>query len=173
MPIIKTSNSDLNRLSLEAFKAIEKVPIVIVLDNIRSFHNVGAVFRTADSFAIEAIYLCGYTPTPPHREIHKTALGASESVNWQYFQKTEQAIEHLKNNGFTVVGIEQASPHISLPRFTLSGKLAVVFGSEVGGIDDNVLPNLDACVEIPQAGTKHSLNISVAVGIVLWQLIGK
>jgi 23S rRNA (guanosine2251-2'-O)-methyltransferase len=167
----KTNNEDLGRISVEEYKNSPKHPIVIVLDNIRSFHNVGSVFRTADAFRIEAVYLCGYTPCPPHRDIHKTALGATESVSWEYRESTLDAIHELKGQGYTVYGVEQAEPKTYLNELQVNGPIALVMGSEVGGIDEIALAVCDACLEIPQWGTKHSLNISVATGVVLWEVI--
>jgi tRNA G18 (ribose-2'-O)-methylase SpoU len=167
----KTNNEDLGRISVEEYKNSSKHPIVIVLDNIRSFHNVGSVFRTADAFRVEAVYLCGYTPCPPHRDIHKTALGATESVTWEYRESTLDAIHELKGQGYTVYGVEQAEPKTYLNELKVNGPIALVMGSEVGGIDEIALAACDACLEIPQWGTKHSLNISVATGVVLWEVI--
>lgn len=164
---------ELNRKSVADFKASEKIPIIVVLDNIRSMHNVGSVFRTADAFLLEGIYLCGYTPRPPHRDIHKTALGATETVEWKYFDTTMAAVNELKEKGYTVVAAEQVDTSISLNSFDTQAyeKLAVVFGNEVTGVDEEVLAACEGSVEIPQAGMKHSLNISVATGIVLWELV--
>ncbi len=171
--IRKTTNEELNRPDISAFKAVPKRPVVIVLDNIRSFHNVGSAFRTADAFAIEAIYLCGFTPQPPHRDIHKVALGATETVAWKHFADTTNAIQVLKASNYIVAAVEQAEPKLYLQEFTQNHKpLALVFGSEVGGVSDEVLALCDLCVEIPQFGTKHSINVSVAIGVVLWQLLG-
>ena len=168
----KLSMDDLGRMSKEEFKQAEKNKIVAVLDNIRSMHNVGSVFRTADAFLIEAICLCGYTPQPPHRDIHKTALGATETVDWLYYETTITAIQDLKQRGYKVYAVEQVEGSISLEKFTnnTDEKIAVVFGNEVEGVDAEILPLCDGCIEIPQLGTKHSLNISVAAGIVLWKL---
>jgi len=163
---------ELGRKTVEEFKHADKNPVVAVLDNIRSMHNVGSVFRTADAFLIEAICLCGYTPQPPHRDIHKTALGATETVDWLYYAHTVDAVTDLKQRGYTVYGIEQAEGSISLERFAAppGEKIAVVFGNEVEGVQTEVLQLCDGCIEIPQLGMKHSLNISVAAGIVLWKL---
>ncbi len=168
----KLSMDELGRKSVDEFKQAEKTPVIVVLDNIRSMHNVGSVFRTSDAFLLEAIFLCGYTPQPPHRDINKTALGATETVDWIYFPATTDAVSQLKNNGYKVFGIEQTQESISLDKFeaTAKGKLAVVFGNEVEGVDADVLQLCDGSVEIPQLGTKHSLNISVAAGIILWKL---
>ena len=168
----KLSMDDLGRMSKEAFKQAEKNKIVAVLDNIRSMHNVGSVFRTADAFLIEAICLCGYTPQPPHRDIHKTALGATETVDWLYYETTIAAVQDLKQRGYKVYAVEQVESSISLEKFINNAdeKIAVVFGNEVAGVDADILPLCNGCIEIPQLGTKHSLNISVAAGIVLWKL---
>ncbi|MCF8302046.1 MAG: RNA methyltransferase [Bacteroidales bacterium] len=171
----KLKNAELNRLSVEQFKTATKSPFVIVLDNIRSQNNVGSVFRTADAFLVGHIYLCGITATPPHREIHKTALGATDSVEWSYLQSTQQAIKSLKEHDYQVYAIEQAEDSISLdifePRF--DKKIALVFGHEVKGVSEEIMDLIDGCIEIPQYGTKHSLNISVSVGVVMWDLFRK
>ena len=164
--------TDLNRKTVDEFRQSEKFPLVIVLDNVRSMHNVGSVFRTADAFLISGIRLCGYTPRPPHRDIHKTALGATETVAWKYVEKTEDAVRTLKDEGFRIFAVEQVEKSIPLHEFSSEnpGKMAVIFGNEVTGIDAEVLKLCDGSIEIPQFGMKHSLNISVAVGIVLWEL---
>jgi len=164
---------ELNRKSVAEFKNSDKIPVIIILDNIRSMHNVGSVFRTADAFLLQAIYLCGYTPQPPHRDINKTALGATETVEWKYFDTATDAITSVKKLGYSVVAIEQAEKSISLHKYSPkhSDKIAVVFGNEVSGVGDQILKIADACIEIPQLGMKHSLNISVAAGIVLWELV--
>ena len=163
---------ELGRMSVSEFKEAPKNPVMVVLDNIRSMHNVGSVFRTADAFLAEGICLCGYTPQPPHRDIHKTALGATETVDWLYYPGTLEAVQDLKSRGYLLYAVEQAEGSISLEKFTLpAGKIAVVFGNEVEGVDGEVLKLCDGCIEIPQWGTKHSLNISVAAGIVLWKLV--
>jgi tRNA G18 (ribose-2'-O)-methylase SpoU len=171
----KLSMDELGRKSVEEFKQAPKNSVIAVLDNIRSMHNVGSVFRTADAFLIEAICLCGYTPQPPHRDIHKTALGATETVDWLYYSNATGAVLDLKQRGYIVYGAEQAEGSISLEKFSpLPGqKIAVVFGNEVQGVEADVLKLCDGCIEIPQFGTKHSLNISVAAGIVLWHLTAK
>ncbi len=171
----KLSLKELNRVSSAQFKAQDKTPIVIVLDNVRSGLNVGSAFRTADAFALEAVYLCGITAQPPHREILKTAIGATESMDWLYFEETTAAIQDLKAKGYQILGVEQAKESIALQDFQIdkSGKYAVVFGNEVKGISDEAMQMLDACLEIPQFGTKHSLNISVCTGIVVWDLFRK
>ncbi len=168
----KWNMEELGRKSVDAFKQARKIPVILVLDNIRSMHNVGSIFRSADAFLIEAIYLCGYTPQPPHRDIHKTALGATETVNWKYFATTTEALESLKNEQYTIYAIEQAEGSITLEQFQLaSHKFAFVLGNEVEGVADSALELCDACIEIPQLGSKHSLNVSVAAGIVLWKAI--
>lgn len=169
----KLSMDELGRKTVEEFKQAEKNPVIAVLDNIRSMHNVGSVFRTADAFLIEAICLCGYTQQPPHRDIHKTALGATETVDWLYYQNTIDAVKDLKQRGYTVFGIEQAEGSISLEKFYMQAdeKIAVIFGNEVEGVQSEVLKLCDGCIEIPQLGMKHSLNISVAAGIVLWKIV--
>ncbi|MFT3824679.1 MAG: RNA methyltransferase [Chitinophagaceae bacterium] len=163
---------ELNRKTVDEFREADKTPIVVVLDNIRSMHNVGSVFRTSDAFLLEGMYLCGYTPQPPHRDIHKTALGATETVNWKYTGTTKEAVEQLKAEGYQVFAIEQVESSIALNNFDIKQypKLAVVFGNEVSGVDAEVIGMCDGCIEIPQLGMKHSLNISVAAGIVLWEL---
>ncbi len=164
---------ELHRKSVEDFKKSEKQPVVIILDNIRSMHNVGSVFRTADAFLLEGIYLCGYTPKPPHRDINKTALGATESVTWKYFSATTEAIQLLQEEGYKVYAIEQAEDSLLLQNIVSinTGKIAVVFGNEVEGVGSDALLLCDGAIEIPQLGMKHSLNISVAAGIVLWELV--
>ncbi|MDP4148703.1 MAG: RNA methyltransferase [Bacteroidota bacterium] len=171
----KLGMDELNRKSVNEFRESEKCPFVVVLDNIRSMHNVGSVFRTGDAFLIRAIYLCGYTPRPPHRDIHKTALGATETVSWEYFPTAGSAIAALKENGYTVFAVEQVEGSLPLQRLTAqhSGPLAVVFGNEVEGVNEEALALCDGSVEIPQWGMKHSLNVSVAAGIVLWELVRK
>ena len=168
----KLSMDELNRKSIEDYKLSNKKTIVVVLDNIRSMHNVGSVFRTSDAFLIEAICLCGFTPQPPHRDINKTALGATETVDWIYFEQTTEAIKQLKNRGYTIYAIEQVENSISLEKISASNEpIAIVFGNEVDGVDNAVLKLVDGFIEIPQLGMKHSLNISVAAGIVLWQMV--
>jgi 23S rRNA (guanosine2251-2'-O)-methyltransferase len=169
----KLKLSELNRKSVEEFKASPKKQVIVVLDNIRSHHNVGSIFRTADAFAFEAVYLCGYTPVPPHREIHKTALGATDSVNWKKFETTLSAIDELKKNDFTILCIEQTEDKIMLDQFKKdpSKKYALVFGNEVEGVEQQVIDACEAVIEIPQQGTKHSLNISICAGIVMWEFI--
>lgn len=161
--------TELNRLTPEAFKAVDKIPLIVVLDHVRSLHNVGSVFRTSDAFLVEAIYLCGITACPPHAEIHKTALGAEDTVEWKYFEDTIQAIDCLKENNYTVCAVEQAEGSVMLDDLHLDGnrKYAVIFGNEVKGVQQAVIDRCDLCVEIPQYGTKHSLNVSVTAGIVI------
>jgi 23S rRNA (guanosine2251-2'-O)-methyltransferase len=169
----KLSMDELGRKSVEEFKQATKTPVIAVLDNIRSMHNVGSVFRTADAFLIEAIFLCGYTPQPPHRDINKTALGATESVDWIFFETTVEAVTTLKEQGYKVYAVEQTEGSISLGKISFESdeKIAVVFGNEVEGVHDEVLALVDGSIEIPQLGMKHSLNISVAAGIVLWEIV--
>lgn len=164
---------ELGRKSVEEFKRSEKVPIIVVLENIRSAYNVGSVFRTADAFLIEAIYIIGYSARPPHKEIKKTALGAEETVDWKYFKTTGEAIEELKNKQYKVLAIEQAegSCELQAVSYEEGGKLAVVFGNEVTGVEQSTIHLCDGCIEIPQLGMKHSLNIATAAGVVLWELV--
>jgi len=163
----------LGRMSVKDFQMAGKIPLVVVLDNIRSMHNVGSVFRSSDAFLVEAIYLCGYTPKPPHRDIHKTALGATETVAWQHFEKIETAMHLLQNNGYSIVAIEQTTQSIPLHAHQWNGqKVAIVLGNEVEGVQDAALHYCDQAIEIPQFGTKHSLNVSVAAGILLWHFAG-
>ncbi|WP_175620386.1 RNA methyltransferase [Chryseobacterium schmidteae] len=167
----KLKLEELNRIDVETFKKVEKIPLVVVLDNIRSMHNVGATFRTADAFLIQKIILCGITPQPPHREIHKAALGATESVDWSYESDINTTINDLKSQGFKVVGIEQTTNSTMITDFKIDNtkKYAVILGNEVEGISDEALQNIDSFIEIPQLGTKHSLNVSVCGGIVMWE----
>ncbi|PWT99745.1 MAG: RNA methyltransferase [Bacteroidetes bacterium] len=181
----KLAMEELNRKSVDEFRSSQKIPIIVVLDNVRSMHNVGSVFRTADAFLLEGLYLCGYTPKPPHRDIQKTALGATETVSWKYFESTLRAVEELKNAGYEIWAIEQAVGSLDLSGVTMGkaqetgnngqayltnigAKIALVFGNEVSGVDQAVMNSCSGSIEIPQAGMKHSLNISVAAGIVLW-----
>jgi tRNA G18 (ribose-2'-O)-methylase SpoU len=166
----KLENSELNRKNNIEFKAATKIPIIIILDDIRSLHNIGSVFRSADAFAIEQIFLCGITATPPNREIHKSALGATETVQWKYFEQTSDAIKACKEDGYSIVLIEQTTNSIELPDFIPQGPIALVFGNEVEGISDDVIGMADSAVEIPQFGTKHSFNISVCAGIVMYDI---
>lgn len=169
----KLQNEELNRISTEEFKQARKIPVVIVLDNIRSQNNVGSVFRTADAFRIEKIYLCGITSTPENREVHKTALGAEDAVEWEYQKDTLAVVEQLKNEGYRPYAVEQAENSISLEQFRidLDQKYVLIFGNEVKGVQQTVIDACDGCIEIPQFGTKHSFNISVTAGIVLWQIV--
>jgi 23S rRNA (guanosine2251-2'-O)-methyltransferase len=171
----KLSMEELKRLSLEEYKEVEKSPIVLVLDNVRSLNNVGSAFRTGDAFRIEKIYLCGITGTPPHRDIQKTALGATESVEWEYLLNTTLAVEKLKFEGYIICALEQVDRSIMLNEFEVkdAGKYALIFGNEVFGVEDEVLEACDYVLEIPQLGTKHSLNISVSLGIAVWDLMVK
>jgi len=169
----KLSLSELGRKSPEEYRQMSKHEVVLVLDNIRSGHNVGSFFRTADAFALRKIYLCGITVQPPHREIHKTAIGADQTVDWEYLEDMPGLLHKLKMQGYILVGIEQTDQSIPLQDFRMekSQKYALIFGNEIRGLDENILPELSICLEIPQFGTKHSLNVSVAGGIVIWQLM--
>jgi 23S rRNA (guanosine2251-2'-O)-methyltransferase len=171
----KLSLDELNRISVEEFKEAAKFPVIVILDNIRSMNNVGAFFRTSDAFRIQKMYLCGYTPCPPHREISRSALGAELSVSWEHVAETGEIVTRLKSEGCRVMAIEQAEGSVMLEDFDLddSTPLAVVFGNEVSGVDDEVMKLVDGCLEIRQFGTKHSLNVSVTGGIVLWSLVMK
>ena len=171
----KLKITELNRLTAEEYKTSDKTPLVVVLDHIRSLNNVGSVFRTADAFRMEAVYLCGITATPPNAEIHKTALGAEETVVWHYFKETTDAVRELKRQGYVICAVEQAENSISLETFSpdKKEKYAVVVGHEVKGVQQEVVDMCDMCIEIPQFGTKHSLNVSVAAGIVLWDFFRK
>jgi 23S rRNA (guanosine2251-2'-O)-methyltransferase len=167
----KLKITEMNRLTIEEFKEQKKTPLVVVLDNVRSLHNVGSVFRTADAFLVEAVYLCGITSTPPHAEIHKTALGAENTVDWKHFEDTHVALAELKTLGYTVFAIEQAVGSTKLPSLKqdASKKYAVILGNEVKGVQQSVVDACDGCIEIPQFGTKHSLNVSVTGGIIIWE----
>ena len=169
---LKKSMVELHRLGVEEYRKTDKLPVTVVLDNVRSEMNVGSVFRTADAFLIERIVLCGITPRPPKSEIHKTALGAEESVDWQYYPTTLDAVEQLKVDGYTICSIEQVHDSVSLDRFTVNNeqKIAVVLGNEVKGVSQEVVNASDLCIEIPQHGTKHSLNISCCAAIVMWHI---
>ena len=169
----KLSMDELNRKSVEEFKRSEKKPVIAVLENIRSAYNVGSVFRTADAFLLEAIYITGYTCIPPHKEIKKTALGAEDTVDWKHFANATEAIGELRKNGFTIFAVEQAINSISLEQITLSNteKAAFIFGNEVTGVEQSTIEQCDGCIEIPQLGMKHSLNIATAAGVVLWEVI--
>lgn len=171
----KLENEELNRLDIKAFKEANKTPIIIILDNIRSLNNIGSVFRTADAFLIEKIYLCGITATPPHKDIHKTALGATESVDWEYRKDTLDLVRELQSNDYEVVSVEQAENAQLLNRVPVKSsiKYALIFGNEVKGVSQEVVSASSAVIEIPQYGTKHSLNISVSVGIVVWDFWSK
>ena len=171
----KIKNEELDRLDVAAFKAANKTPIILVLDNIRSLHNIGSVFRTADAFRIQEIVLCGITAQPPHKDIHKTALGATESVSWRYESNTLEAVKTLKEKGVKVIAVEQAEGAQSLESFTPKSHTtyALVFGNEVKGVAQEVVSAAHGVLEIPQYGTKHSLNVSVSVGVVVWQLFQK
>jgi tRNA G18 (ribose-2'-O)-methylase SpoU len=174
-PMQKIKNEDLGRKTIEEFKRSEKLPLVLVLDNVRSLNNVGSAFRTADSFLLEHVYLCGLTGTPPNKEIEKTALGATETVSWKHFKNTLEAVENLKQNGYKVVAIEQVENSTYLQNFSSEKdqKLALIFGNEVYGVEQEVINACDGTIEIPQLGTKHSLNISVSIGIVIWEIAKK
>lgn len=171
----KLNNEELSRLTVEGFKQADKMPIVVVLDQVRSSNNIGSVFRTSDALLIEKICLCGITATPPDKEIHKTALGAENSVVWSYYQTTEEAIEELRKDGYSIIAIEQVEGSIALNEFTPDPKekLALIFGNEVKGVQQEVVNSCDKTIEIPQFGTKHSFNIAVSAGIVLWDLVNK
>ena len=171
----KLKNSELQRLSIDEFKNAEKTPIIVILDNIRSLNNIGSVFRTSDAFLIEKIILCGITAQPPHKDIHKTALGATDSVEWQYAKNTIDAVNELKMNGYIIVTIEQTEKAVELHSFNIekNKKYAVIFGNEVKGVQQKVIDLSDYSIEIPQFGTKHSFNISVSAGIVLWEFFRK
>ena len=171
----KLKITELNRISIEEFKEADKLPLVVVLDDIRSLHNIGSVFRTADAFRIECIYLCGITATPPNPEMHKTALGAEFTVDWKYVNNAVETVDNLRSEGYVVYSVEQAEGSIMLDELTLdrSKKYAVVMGNEVKGVQQEVIDHSDGCIEIPQYGTKHSLNVSVTAGIVIWDLFKK
>ncbi|MBN1158344.1 MAG: RNA methyltransferase [Bacteroidales bacterium] len=167
----KLMNAELNRLTVEEFKTTRKYPVVVVLDNVRSLNNIGSIFRTSDAFLVEGIYLCGITATPPHREINKTALGATESVYWQYFGHTTEAVQSLKNRKYNIIAVEQTDSSTPLCQLNIRNdmKYALVFGHEVRGVEQKVADLCDESIEIPQLGTKHSINIAVSAGIVLWE----
>ena len=171
----KLSMMDLERISIDEFRKASKLPLVIVLDNIRSQHNTGSVFRTADAFRVDKIYLCGITATPPNREIQKSALGATDSVKWEYFESTLEAINLLKDEGFTIIAAEQATGSIRPEELNMEQdkKYALILGNEVMGVDNEVMKKCDICIEIPQFGTKHSLNVSVSAGILMWEFFKK
>lgn len=167
--------SQLNRLSADDFKSSGKMPVVIVLDDVRSAYNVGSIFRTADAFRVSGIYICGISARPPHKDISKTALGATESVEWIYFQDVREAVSSLKDDGYKIYAIEQVDESILLDQFQpeKGAKLALIFGHEVFGVKEELLSHVDGCIEIPQFGTKHSFNVAISAGIVLWELSGK
>ena len=171
----KLKITELNRLTAEEYKTSKKTPVIIILDHVRSLNNVGSVFRSADAFRMEGVYLCGITSTPPNAEIHKTALGAEETVEWKYFEKTIDAVNELKGQGYIICALEQAEDSISLENLPLdkNKKYAIVVGHEVKGVQQEVIDACEMCIEIPQFGTKHSLNVSVAAGIVLWDFYCK
>lgn len=167
----KLKLEELGRITVEEFKKTDKIPVIVVLDNIRSMHNIGSIFRTSDAFLVEKIYLCGITATPPNKEIRKTALGATESVEWEYVKDINELIPKLKSSNFKLISIEQTEGSQTLSEFELNPteKYAVVFGNEVDGVQQSIVNQSDFCLEIPQSGTKHSLNVSVCAGIVLWE----
>lgn len=171
----KLNMDELKRVSVEKYPELGKLPVICVLDNVRSQHNIGSIFRTSDAFRIEELYLCGITATPPNREINKSALGATESVKWQYFADTSLAVEQLKHAGYKVIAIEQALNSVDLEEYTsgVSEKIALVFGNEVDGVSETVMEIVDACIEIPQFGTKHSFNVSVTAAIVMYHFYTK
>ncbi|WP_304319329.1 RNA methyltransferase [Phocaeicola plebeius] len=171
----KLKITEMNRLTVEEFKEVDKLPLVVVLDEVRSLHNIGAVFRTSDAFLVNCIYLCGITATPPHPEMHKTALGAEYTVDWKYFKCTQDAVNELHNDGYTVLAIEQCAGSTLLDELVLEKgrKYAIVLGNEVKGVQQEVVDMCDGCIEIPQFGTKHSLNVSVTAGIMIWEFAHK
>lgn len=171
----KLTNEELNRPSVEEFKKADKIPLIVVLDNVRSMNNIGSVFRTSDAFLVEAIYLCGITATPPNKDIHKTALGATESVNWKYFDDSHDALKQLRAENIILIAIEQTRGGMSLADFNPEPdqRYAVIFGHEIRGVQQSVVDLCDQCIYLPQFGTKHSLNISVCAGIVIWELFSK
>jgi len=171
----KLKTTDLNRVGIEEFKEQDKLPVVVILDNVRSMNNVGSAFRTADGFAIEKMILCGITAQPPHREIEKTAIGATQSVAWEHYDETLAAIRELRSAGYEIIAIEQAKESIMLNTFKpdTDKKYALIFGNEVNGVSDEVMAEIDKCIEIPQFGTKHSFNIVISAGIVLWDFYAK
>ncbi|MEJ6980257.1 RNA methyltransferase [Pedobacter sp. P351] len=173
--MMKLKLDELNRVSVDEFKAQQKLPIVVILDSVRSLHNVGSIFRTSDGFAVEQLILCGITGQPPHREIEKTALGATQSIDWIYYENIGDAINELREKGYQIIAIEQAKNSISLNDYKPlpDKKYALIFGNEVNGVSDEAMQLIDSCIEIPQFGTKHSFNIVVSAGIVLWDLFAK
>jgi 23S rRNA (guanosine2251-2'-O)-methyltransferase len=171
----KLKITEMNRLTVEEFKEADKLPLVVVLDEVRSLHNIGAVFRTSDAFLVNRIYLCGITATPPHPEMHKTALGAEYTVDWKYMKRTQDAVQELHKEGYTILAIEQCKGSTLLDNLSLekNKKYAIIMGNEVKGVQQEVVDLCDGCIEIPQYGTKHSLNVSVTAGIVLWEFANK
>ena len=171
----KLKLDELGRVGIEDFKKQEKLPVIVILDNVRSMHNIGSIFRTSDGFAVEKIYLCGITAQPPHREIEKTALGATQSIEWVYYENVTDAIKDLKGLKYKIIAIEQAENSVMLTNYKpdLSEKYALIFGNEVQGVSDEAMSMIDTCIEIPQFGTKHSFNIVVSAGIVLWDFFSK
>lgn len=171
----KLKNSELQRKTLQEFKQADKTPIIIIIDNIRSLNNIGSIFRTGDCFLVEKVILCGISATPPHRDIHKTALGATESVDWEYKKDTKEVIKDLRQDGYIILGVEQTESSILLQDFLPEAgqKYVLIFGHEVKGVDQAVIDLCDNCIEIPQLGTKHSFNVSVSAGIVVWELFRK
>ena len=167
----KLKLDELKRVSVEEFKEQEKIPLIVILENIRSLNNVGTIFRTCDAFNVESIYLVGITGKPPHREIHKSALGATESVDWKYFSKTEDAISELKTRGYFIGSVEQVDGSIDISNLSnnIFKKLAVIFGNEIDGVEQSTLDSSNICIEVPQYGTKHSLNVAICAGIVIWE----
>lgn len=174
-PYTKLKLDDLNRVDINTFKQQKKLPVTVVLDNVRSMHNIGSIFRTSDGFAVEHIVLCGITAQPPHREIEKTALGATQSISWTYFSTIKEALDKLQGNGYQIIAVEQAENSISLNQFQPQNEknYALIFGNEVNGVSDEAMQMIDSCIEIPQFGTKHSFNIVVSAGIVLWDFFAK
>lgn len=174
-PVRKLKLDELHRATVDQFKLQDKLPVAVVLDNVRSMHNIGSIFRTSDGFAVNGIYLCGITAQPPHRDIEKTALGATNSVNWEYHANVVDAITTLREQGYRIIAIEQAENSTMLNNFTTQPgeKYALIFGNEVNGVSDEAMQLIDACIEIPQFGTKHSFNIVVSAGIVLWDFYSK
>lgn len=171
----KLKTSELNRLSIAEFKSVDKIPLTLILDNLRSQSNIGSIFRTADAFLVKRIFLCGFTATPPNKEIHKTALGATDSVEWRYFASTSEAIQMLKDEGVRIFAIEQAENSTDLNEFRVDRTMsyAMILGNEVNGVDELVLEECEGCIEIPQYGTKHSLNVSITAGIIIWDFHNK
>ncbi|GAA4084989.1 RNA methyltransferase [Mucilaginibacter panaciglaebae] len=171
----KLKLNELNRATVSEFKAQDKLPVAVVLDSVRSMHNIGSIFRTSDGFAVEQLILCGITAQPPHREIEKTALGATASINWSYHEDVVEAIKKLRADGYQIIAIEQAENSVMLNEFTpeKNAKYALIFGNEVNGVSDEAMQIIDTCIEIPQFGTKHSFNIVVSAGIVLWDFFAK